>query len=100
MIEGDFLSARRGGLVGYDAALTRLRSWVQFPFLVILPRKLIFCVNTFVSSCLFVRLVHLVLLVGNLFVCMYVCMYVFLFAVAIFHIGDGQAWAMSIQNMY
>ena len=25
----------RGGLVGYDAALTQLRSWVQFPLLVI-----------------------------------------------------------------
>ena len=25
---------RRDGLVGYDAALTQLRSWVQFPFLV------------------------------------------------------------------
>ena len=25
-----------GGLVGYDAALTRLRSWVQFAFLVFL----------------------------------------------------------------
>ena len=24
----------RDGLVGYDAALTQLRSWVQFPFLV------------------------------------------------------------------
>ena len=24
----------RGGLVGYDAALTQLRSWVRFPFLV------------------------------------------------------------------
>ena len=31
--------ACRGGLVGYDAALTRLRSWVQFPFLVIFAQK-------------------------------------------------------------
>ena len=27
-------SLSRGGLVGYDAALTQLRSWVQFPLLV------------------------------------------------------------------
>ena len=32
-----------GGLVRYDAALTRLRSWVQFPALVLLPFS--FCSN-------------------------------------------------------
>ena len=35
----------RGGLVGYDAALTQLRSWVQFPLLVL------FASIPFVTSC-------------------------------------------------
>ena len=33
----DSATSRRDGLVGYDAALTQLRSWVRFPFLVFLP---------------------------------------------------------------
>ena len=36
-----YLRQCRGGLVGYDAALTQLRSWVQFPFLVLLFTKLV-----------------------------------------------------------
>ena len=34
MGDNGHLKHRRDGLVGYDAALTQLRSWVQFPFLV------------------------------------------------------------------
>ena len=37
----DFWHPSRGGLVGYDAALTQLRSWVQFPFLVICASGLV-----------------------------------------------------------
>ena len=34
-------STCRGGLVGYDAALTQLRSWVRFPFLVLCASGLV-----------------------------------------------------------
>ena len=35
------------GLVGYDAALTRLRSWVQFPVLVICPLSFYLMLQTY-----------------------------------------------------